>query len=86
MKPLLSNKIVPDEKITLAEGEETIKTDQANAKVLNNFFPNIIKNLEIPLYSQVDPICQNMKDPVIKAIIKYRNHPSIIAIKESVLI
>ena len=73
--------IVSNEKITLVEGKEIIKTDQANAKMLNNFFSNIIKNLEIPQYNQIDPICQNIKDPVIKAIIKYRNHPRIIAIK-----
>ena len=64
------------------EGEETINTDRANAKVLKNFFSNIIKILEIPQYNQVDPICQNIKNPAIKAIIKYRNHPSIIAINE----
>ena len=74
--------IVSIEKITLVEGKEIIKTDQANAKMLNNFFSNIIKNLEIPQYNQIDPICQNIKDPVIKTIIKYRNHPGIIAIKE----
>ena len=70
VKPLSSNKIVSNEKITLVEGKEITKIDQTNAKVLNNFFSNIIKNLEISLYNQVDPICQNMKDPVIKAIIK----------------
>ena len=64
------------------EEEEIIKTDQALAKVLNNIFSNIIKNPEIPQYDQVDPICQSIKDPVIKAIIKYKNHPRIIAIKE----
>ena len=82
VKPLLSNKIVSSEKITLVEGKEIIKTDQANAKVLNNFFFNIIKNFEIPQYSQLGPICHNIKDPVIKAIIKYRNHPSVFTIKE----
>ena len=51
MKQLLSNKIVSNEKITLVEGEEIIKTDQANAKVLNNFFSNIIKNRGIPQYN-----------------------------------
>ena len=44
------------------EGKEIIKTDQVNAKVLNNFFSNIIKNLEILQYNQGDPICQNIKD------------------------
>ena len=40
-----------------------------NAKVLSNFFSNIVKNLEIPQFNQVNPICLNIKDPVIKAII-----------------
>ena len=81
VKPLLSNKIVSNEKITLVEGETIIITDQANPAMLNNFFSNIVKNLEIPQYNQVDSICQNIKDPVFKAIIKYRNHPNIIPIK-----
>ena len=51
VKPLLSNKTVSNEKITLLEGEEIIKTDQANTKVLNNFFSNIMKNLDTPQYS-----------------------------------
>ena len=45
-------------------------------------FLTCIKKLEISQYNQVDPICQKIKDPVIKAIIKYRNHQSIIANKE----
>ena len=64
------------------EGEETIENDQENAKIMNNFFSDIIKNLEIPQYNQERSICQNIKDPVVKAIIKCRNHPNIIAIKE----
>ena len=56
--------------------------DQTNAKVLNSLFSYFVNNLEIPQYNQLDPICQNKKYPVIKAIIKYRNHPSIIAIKK----
>ena len=80
VKPLLSNKIVSNQKITLVEGEEITKTDQA--KVLNNFSSNTIKNLENPQYNQADTICQNIKDPVIKTIIKYSNPSRVIAIKE----
>ena len=69
MEPLLSNKIAPIEKITLVEAEEIIKTDTENTKVLNNFFSNITKNLNIPQSNQAGPICQNIKDPVIKTII-----------------
>ena len=29
-----------------------------------------------------DPICENIQDPVLKAILKYRNHPSISSIKK----
>ena len=29
-----------------------------------------------------DPICKNINDPLLKAIVRYRNHPSIVAIKK----
>ena len=29
-----------------------------------------------------DPICENINDPLLKAIIRYRNHPSVVAIKK----
>ena len=29
-----------------------------------------------------DPICENINDPLLKAIIRHRNHPSIVAIKK----
>ena len=51
------------------------------ATVLNDFFSNIITNLGIPQYIEGEPVSQNIDDPLMKAIIKYRLHPSIIAIK-----
>ena len=29
-----------------------------------------------------DPICKNINDPLLKAIVRYRNHPSIVEIKK----
>ena len=29
-----------------------------------------------------DPICENINDPLLKAIVRYRNQPSIVAIKK----
>ena len=55
VKPLLSNKIVSSEKITLVEGTKNFKNGKETAKVL----------------------------AVVGAILKYRTHPSIIAIKEN---
>ena len=51
------------------------------AEVLNKFFVNIIKNLKIPGYENLNPNFENVKDPAFQAILKYKNHPSIIAIK-----
>ena len=42
-------------------------------------------NLSIPQYIEVEPVSQNIDDPLMKAIIKYRLHPSIIAIKEKLV-
>ena len=49
--------------------------------MFNNFFSNI-KNLGIPQYNEIDPVSENIEDTLMKAIMKYRCHRSIIAIKE----
>ena len=83
VKPLLSNKIMSSEKITLVEGTNILKNDKGTAKVLNYFFSTIITNLKIPQYKERDPISASISDPVMWSIVKYRSHPSIIAIKEN---
>ena len=40
-----------------------------------------ITNQGIPQYIQRESVSQNIDDPLMKAIIKYRLHPSVIAIK-----
>ena len=82
VKPLLSNKIMSSEKKTLVEGTNILKNDKGTAKVLNYFFSTIITNLKIPQYKERDPISASISDPVMWSIVKYRSHPSIIAIKE----
>ena len=56
--------------------------DSNTAEVLNTFFSNIVSNLKIEGYSNCDPLANNTRDPVLKCIVKYRNHPSILAIGE----
>ena len=82
VKPLLSNKVVSNEKIILVENDKIVENDKKSGLVLNNFFSNIIKTLGIPQYKDAEPVGQNISDPLLKAIIKYRSHPSIKAIKE----
>ena len=45
-------------------------------------FGNVIKNLMIPKYSECDPSIDRVENRTIRAILKYRNHPSILAIRE----
>ena len=81
-KPYLSDKSVKCDKINLNENGELLKSDSETAEVFNNFFSNIVKNLKIPAYKNLNTNIENVKDPVFRAILKYKNHPSIIAIKE----
>ena len=48
VKPLLSNKIISSEKITLLEGTKILRNDKETVKVLKNVFSTIIQNLKIP--------------------------------------
>ena len=64
--------------------EEILKTDLQTAEVLNTFFGNIVKNLEKNHYSNFDPVINNVKVPTLRAILKYRDHPSILAIQNNI--
>ena len=49
---------------------------------MNTFFSNIASDLKIEGYSNCGLLVNNIRDPVLKCIVKYRNHPSILAIGE----
>ena len=82
VKPYLSDKSVKCDKINLNENGELLESKSETAEVFNNFFSNIVKNLKIPEYKHLNANIENVKDPVFRAILKYKNHRSIIAIKE----
>ena len=57
--------------------------DDCNAaKALNTFFSNILSNLNIQEYSNCESLDNNISDPLLKCVVKYRNHLSILAIGE----
>ena len=82
VKPYLSDKSAKCDKINLNENGELLKSESETAEVFNNFFSNIVKNLKIPEYKNLNTNIENVKDRVFRAILKYKSHPSIIAIKE----
>ena len=59
------------------------KTDKETANVFNKFSSNITSNLNIPQYNQLDSTLKKIDDPVIKATVKYRTHPSVIGTIEN---
>ena len=66
----------------MIDNGEAVATEQDTANVLNAFFSNVVNNLKIPQYANYDPIANNISDPILKAIVRYRNHPSILTIRE----
>ena len=78
---MLSVKFVNSGKITLVDNEKIITSDKEIAKVLNDSFSNIIKTLNIPQGNHTDSITENFRDLTLKAIFRYRKHPSILLTK-----
>ena len=66
----------------MVEKGEILKTDLETA-VLYTFLRDIVKNLEINQYSNFDPVINHVKDPTLRAILKYKDHPSILAIQNN---
>lgn len=50
--------------------------------VLNEFFSNIVTNLKLGQYSNYDPQVDNSEDPSLRAVLKYKDHPSVLASEE----
>ena len=82
VKSFLPDKTHRNDKIHLIENDELLKTDLETAEVFNEFFSNIVQNLNIPRFENDEPIVNNISDPTLKAILKYRKHPGVIAIRD----
>ena len=63
VKPFLSDKSKTSDKIYLNENGELLNSESETAEVLNNFFLNIVKNLKIPEYENLDRNFENVQKP-----------------------
>lgn len=70
------------EKITLTGNEEIVSSDKITAQIFYIYFSNRVTNLDIPEYYQCEPIAGSIDNSINKSIVKYRSHPSILAIRE----
>ena len=95
VKPLFTDKVQTNSKVTLIEKkvvsnqgdkvietEEIISEDKAIAEVFNKFFIDIVPNLKISIDNDFDTSFIPTEGLVQNAISKYRNHPSVLIIKE----
>ena len=83
VKPNFTNKIKKNEKIILVEKEHIISENKQTAEIMNDYFVNITKELNIP--EEINTDCESIFTDPIDAIIKtYSKHPSILKIKENV--
>ena len=85
MKPLLSDKIISSDKITLIEVSDKLITDEKEiAVIFNKFFTDIVPNLNLKIPRKFLTSTKGIQDPVLKSIKKFEKHPSILLIKRNV--
>ena len=89
MKPFFSVKVNKDQrKNILVVNNEIIRDDIKNASTMNDYFVDITKNLDITeieieqLPLNTDIVCI---DPIDTILYRYKNHPSILKIRENVI-
>ena len=82
VKPLFSEKCVVNRAITLIDGIEIISKDIEVAEKLNEFFSNAVKKLDIKGYEPPTPELD--LDEMANIIFKFKTHPSIIKIKDTI--
>ena len=82
VKPLFSEKSTTNNNITLVENNNIFQDEKEVAEKFNDFFRNAVKDLKIEINNNLLTDDLNITDPILKAIRKYTNHPSILKIIE----
>ena len=80
VKLLFSDKNSSFSKTTLIEKELLLNDDEKISSTLNDFFSNVVFNLNTPPYEDTSINPDQFEDPVLKANEKYKYHPSIKAV------
>ena len=81
---IFSDKGISKRTITLIEGNKIISEDIDVANTLNSFFENAVNGLGITEPEEYIEDVQNISDPIEAAIAKFKHHPSIKRINETV--
>ena len=83
IKPSYREKIMTRDGINLSGKGELVKIELETAEVLIKLFSNIVNTFEIPntKYLKYESFIDNIQDQTLRQILKYKNHPSIMAIQ-----
>ena len=83
VKPIFSNKITVKEIINLTENGEILSSDTDIADKFNDYFGNVVQNLNIPRENSMlnADLCIN---PVLVVVEKYKHHQSIISVNKKI--
>ena len=65
--------------------DEIISDKKEISEIFNTFFINVVGNLNITLDHNILDNTAGNKDPILRIINRYKNHPSILAISENVM-
>ena len=84
VKPFFADKAKSNDRITLVKDEKIISNGKDIAEIFNNFFVNVVSNLNISFDQNL--LCESGQtdDPIRRIIEQYKNHPSILAINDNV--
>ena len=82
VKPLFSEKHKTNRTITLIDGDEIISSDIEVAEKMNEFFSNVVNKLDIEGYQTENPATNT--DEISDILYEFKNHPSILKIKEMI--
>ena len=85
MKPIFTNKSTFGRNMKPIEKEEILKGYTEIAEELNRIFSNAVKSLNIAENTCItNRVSDNLKDPVARAIEKFKTHPSVLIIKNKI--
>ena len=83
VKPLFSDKSITGQNLVIIDNNIISDKDSKVADILSNFFSDMVKNLDIDInYIDTDSHTDDI-DPILGAINKYNNHPSIVSINKA---
>ena len=83
VKPFFSDKSTTGKNITLIDGDNIISTEKQVAETMNHFFSNAVNSLKIKGFKPDDTVNEGLDD-INKIVSKFKNHSSIIKIKQRI--